>query len=78
MPPKYRRGEIPSKLTVFHAAVQEALKADSHRTKQNRRTAKALFAQIKADGYEGDYSQLTAFIREWSGRAGCQEVRLPS
>jgi hypothetical protein len=28
--------------------LEQALKADSHRTKQNRRTAKALFVQIKA------------------------------
>jgi len=70
MPPKYRRGEIPSKLTVFHAALEQALKADSHRTKQNRRTGKALFEQIKTDGYEGGYSQLTAYIREWRGKEG--------
>ena len=69
-PPTYRRGKVPSKLTMFHAALGAALKADSHRTKQNRRTAKALFAQIKADGYVGGYSQLTALIREWRGREG--------
>ena len=69
-PPRYRRSEIPSKLTVFHAALEQALKADSHRTKQNRRTAKALFAQIKLDGYAGGYSQLTAFVREWRGKEG--------
>lgn len=69
-PPKYHRGEVPGKLTVFHAALEQALKADSHRTKQNRRTAKALFAQIKTDGYAGGYSQLTAFIRDWKGKEG--------
>jgi len=30
MPPKYRRGEVPSKLTVFHAALEQALKACAH------------------------------------------------
>jgi len=69
-PPTYRRTEGPSKLTPFHTALEQALKADSHRTKQNRRTAKALFTQIKADGYAGGYSQLTAFIRDWRGREG--------
>jgi transposase len=68
--PRYCRSEMPSKLTAFHEALEQALKADAHRTKQNRRTAKALFAQIKADGYAGGYSQLTAFIREWRGREG--------
>ena len=31
-----------------------------------------MFAQIKADGYGGGYSQLTAFIRDWRGRQGKQ------
>ena len=33
-----------------------------------RRTAKALFSEIKTAGYEGCYSRVTDFIREW--RAG--------
>lgn len=69
-PPKYRRREEPGKLTAFHEVLEQALQADAHRAKQNRRTAKDLFAQVKADGYTGGYSQLTAFIRDWRGRAG--------
>ena len=69
-PPTYQRIKGEVKLSVFHAAVEQALKADAHRIKQNRRTAKALFAQIKADGYTGGYSQLTAFIRDWRGKEG--------
>jgi transposase len=42
----------------------------SHRTKQNRRTAKALFAQIKAQGYTGGYSRVTDFIRNWRQTEG--------
>ena len=42
-PPTYSRGDAPCKLTAFHEALEQALKADAHRTKQNRRTAKALF-----------------------------------
>ena len=68
--PTYRREQKPSRLTAFHAAVEQALNADAHRLKQNRRTAKALFAQIKVDGYVGGYSQRTAFIRRWRGREG--------
>ena len=67
--PVYRRNEQPGKLTAFHEALEQALKADSHRTKQNRRTAKALLAQIKVEGYTGGYSQLTAFVRAWRGGA---------
>jgi len=68
--PIYRRSETPKKLTGFHETLERALKADALRPKHNRRTAKALFAQIKADGYAGGYSQLTAFIRDWRGKEG--------
>ena len=61
--PTYRSSKGEVKLSLFHAVVEQALKADAHRNKQSRRTAKALFAQIKAEGYGGGYSQLTALIR---------------
>ena len=48
--------------------LEQALKADAHRIRQDRRTAKALYAQIKADGYVGGYSRVTDFIRDWRGR----------
>jgi transposase len=69
-PPQYRRRGEPGKLKEFHATLEQSLTADSHRPKQNRRTAKDLFVQIKADGYVGGYSQLTAFIRGWLGSEG--------
>ena len=69
-PPTYRGSHAPSRLTRFHAVLEQALKADAHRAKQDRRTAKDLFAQIKTEGYVGGYSQLTAFIRAWRGQEG--------
>ena len=69
-PPQYRREAMTTKLSAFHAMLEQALKADAHRIRQNRRTGKALFAQIKADGYAGSYSRVTDFIREWRGREG--------
>ena len=69
-PPRYGRSKKPGKLSPFHAALEQALRADAHRPKQNRRTAKDLFAQIKADGYTGNYSQVTAFIRGWRADEG--------
>jgi transposase len=30
-----------------------------------RRTAKALYAEIRAAGYDGGYTRLTDFIRSW-------------
>jgi len=68
--PKYRRSAQPNKLTPFHEAIQRALKADALRPRQERRTALALYNQIKADGYSGGYSRVTDFIREWRQGAG--------
>ena len=70
VPPKYSRSKKPGKLSAFHVTLEQSLKADSHRPKQNRRTAKDLFAQIKEDGYTGGYSQMTAFIRDWRDGEG--------
>ena len=69
-PPQYRREAMATKLSAFHAVLEQALKADAHRIKQNRRTGKALFAEIKADGYTGGYSRVTDFIRDWRHREG--------
>ena len=69
-PPVYQRQTGPVKLSAFHATLEQALKADALRSKQNRRTAKALFAQIKVDGYDGGYSRVTDFVRDWRGREG--------
>ena len=68
--PTYMRRDGACKLTAFHETLKQALHADAHRTKQNRRTGKALFEKIKVDGYTGGYSQLTAFIRQWRGSEG--------
>jgi transposase len=64
--PKYpQRKPQPVKLTAFHETLTQALKADIHRPKRNRRTALALYAEIKAAGYTGGYSRVTDFIRAW-------------
>src|SRR5208282_1415113 len=68
--PKYRRDPRPGKLTAFHEALQQALKADAHRPKRERRTAQALYAEIKAAGYAGGYTRVTDFIRAWRQGAG--------
>jgi len=68
--PKYRRREGPTKLTPFVAALTQALETDSHRPRQDRRTARALHAQLKSEGYAGGYTQLTDFIRAWRRREG--------
>ena len=63
--PKYRRRDTPGKLTAFEAQLRQALESDAHRPKRDRRTALALFAQIKDEGYAGGYTRVTDFIRHW-------------
>jgi transposase len=67
--PRYRRSEAPSKLTPFKDLLLRALEADARRPKRERRTAKALLAELKTQGYSGGYTVLTDFIRDWRERA---------
>ena len=68
--PKYRRGQRPNKLAAYHEALKLALSADAHRPKHERRTAKALYAEIRCAGYEGGYTRVTDFIRAWHAGEG--------
>ena len=68
--PTYSRAVSSNKLSGFVAELEQSLKADALRPKQNRRTARALFAQIKLSGYAGGYTRVTDFIRAWRASAG--------
>jgi len=68
--PKYRRPEVPTKLTPFVEALTLALQADAHRPKHERRTALALHAELQTLGYPGGYTRLTQFIRQWRQKLG--------
>ena len=68
--PTYSRAVGFSKLGEFTAELEQSLKADALRPKQNRRTARALFAQIKLRGYAGGYTRVTDFVRVWRASAG--------
>ena len=63
--PKYERVRRATKLTPYHEAITQALKVDAHRPKQERRTARALHAEIKAMGHAGGYTRVTDFSRGW-------------
>jgi len=63
--PQYRRRDRPGKLTLFEARLLQALTTDAHRPKRDRRTARALFAQIKDEGYVGGYTGVSDFVRQW-------------
>ena len=68
--PKYRRSEGTTTLAPFHETLKLSLKVDLRRPAHGRRTAKALFAEIKTASYGGCYSRVTDFIREWRASEG--------
>jgi transposase len=68
--PKYKRQSGFTKLSAFEATLVQALKADAHRPKHARRSARALLSQLQAQGYRGGYSRLTDFIRAWREQEG--------
>lgn len=73
-PPKYRRRDMPGKLAKFEEVLQQALQADARRQKAQRRTARALFAQIKGEGYTGGYTVVSDFVRAWRNGAGLAQA----
>ena len=79
--PKYRRSEHAGKLAAFHEALRQALSVDAHRPRHGRRTARALYIEIKAGGYAGGYTRVTDFIRAWrqeQGQARSTNAFVPS
>ena len=63
--PKYRRGAQPRKLSPFQGTLEAALNVDGHRPKHERRSGRALYAELKSAGYDGGYTRVTDFIRDW-------------
>jgi len=78
--PKYQRERRDCKLTPYLDQLRRALNADAHRHKRDRRTAKALFAEIQQAGYDGGYSRVTDFVRTWragEGSSGAAKAFVP-
>ncbi len=63
--PAYRRSSTLGKLGPYQATLIQALEADARRPRRDRRSAKALLAELRALGYTGGYTVLTDFIRDW-------------
>ena len=61
----YRQESTPGKLGPYQATLIQALEADARRPKRDRRSAKALLAELRGLGYTGGYTVLTDFIRDW-------------
>ena len=54
--PKYIRAKGFSKLGAFSDELEQSLKANALRAKKDRRSGRALLAQIKASGYSGGWA----------------------
>jgi len=73
--PKYRRGSQPKKIDAFGEVLNQALEADAHRPKRQRRTARALFNEIRSAGYRGGYTRVKDFVCAWREREGRQAAK---
>ena len=63
--PKYRRSQGGTKIAPYAERLVRMLETDARRPPRERRTALKLHAELKALGFEGDYSRVTEFIRHW-------------
>ena len=68
--PKYRRRSGETKIGPYAERLIRMLEADARRAPRERRTALKLFAVLKAEGFDGDYSRVTEFIRRWRQDGG--------
>ena len=68
--PKYRRQAKPGKLAAFEAFLTQSLETDLRRPKRDRRTARALFAEVQAQGYSGGHTLVSDFVRKWRTQGG--------
>ena len=63
--PKYPARRTVSKVDGWAELLRTWLRTDSHRAKRERRTAKMMFQAIQAQGYDGSYNRVSAFVRRW-------------
>jgi transposase len=63
--PKYPKRTSTSVLDPWTQHLESALRTDEHRPARDRRTAKALFEQIRAMGYGGSYPRVVVWVRRW-------------
>jgi transposase len=72
---QYRREAGSKKIDAFAEWLRQALEADSHRPRKERRTGLRLFSQLREQGYAGGYSRVTDFMRSSRAEAGAVTAR---
>ena len=73
--PKYRRKIGDTKIGPYAAQLVKMLETDARRPQRDRRTALKLFGQLQAQGFDGDYSRVTEFIRHWRADGGASVTK---
>jgi transposase len=73
--PKYRRQRGDTKITPYVERLLEMLEMDARRPRRERRTALKLFVELKAEGFDGDYSRVTEFVRGWRADGGVSATK---
>jgi transposase len=68
--PKYRRKVSATILSAFEDVLKQSLETDKRRPKRDRRTALALYAQLRKAGFAGSYARVSAFVRRWRESEG--------
>ena len=73
--PKYRRKVGDTKIGPYAAQLVKMLETDARRPQRDRRTALKLFAQLQTQGFDGNYSRVTEFIRRWKAEGGASVTK---
>lgn len=69
--PRYpQRVSAPSILDPYKEQLSQWLKADSHRSKRDRRGIKAMFEALRAQVYSGSRGPVYAFAQRWQQEQG--------
>jgi transposase len=63
--PQYARRRNASKVDPWAELLRTWLRTDSYRSRRDRRTARAMFQGLRAQGYTGSYGRVCAFVRRW-------------
>lgn len=74
--PKYERTvTADTKIGPYAERLRQMLAQDAKRIKRERRTAKKLHEILRAQGFYGDYSRVTEFVRQWRAEGGQTKAR---
>ena len=63
--PRFKVADRPSKLDPFAEKLSGWLRIEVGKSRKQRRTAKRMYADLVALGYDGSYGRVAAFVRAW-------------